>query len=378
MEEVASQMGMSPKTPFRFTQLSRSPSICSSLLEHWLVHSTTPDDWMQYCIHIRVTLKEGKGDQPSSSDVWSGSLISSKLQEACPGDQITKPIVLVPGEAVLFLGRCSLQEGFLYNNVWDVELSLNGLVSWAGRTVQGETTVNTVQEDHQSIMDPIMEMKMKVRGPGHPWESRRATWSSAAACNINDWMQGPEEGVTEREVGRTDCIETHSHEQGHTHSQHIGGGRWQRQQGMPGVPRHFWGGSPSSWDGCSDHESAQSSLHSTIFGASSRSNKSAYVGRGSQVKINLPIFKDEKSKDAVTYCSWWWDVAIFHQSGWDDQHLLLYIYHLLLGFLGDLTRSLGEDATLNNVLQTIDKHYCVIMTCDALSKELYSLKHGSR
>ena len=34
MEEVASQTGASPKIPFRFTQLSRLPSICSLSLEH--------------------------------------------------------------------------------------------------------------------------------------------------------------------------------------------------------------------------------------------------------------------------------------------------------------------------------------------------------
>ena len=91
-------------------------------------------------------------------------------------------------------------------------------------------------------------------------------------------------------------------------------------------------------------------------------------------KVNFPIFKDEKVKDAVTYHSWQWDVAIFHQSGWDDQHLLPYVFHSLQGFPGDLGRRLGEDATLSDFLQMLDTHYGVVMTFDALSKELYSLK----
>ena len=91
------------------------------------------------------------------------------------------------------------------------------------------------------------------------------------------------------------------------------------------------------------------------------------------MKVNLPIFKQKKPKDAVTYCSWPWDVAIFHQSRWDDQHLLPCIFSLLHGFLGDLATSLGKDATLNDVLQTLDKHYSVVMTSDALSKKLYCL-----
>ena len=61
----------------------------------------------------------------------------------------------------------------------------------------------------------------------------------------------------------------------------------------------------------------------------------------------------------------------------DDWHLLPYVFHSLQGFQGDLARSLGKDATLNDVLQTLDKHYSVFMTFDALSKELYSLKQGS-
>ena len=51
--------------------------------------------------------------------------------------------------------------------------------------------------------------------------------------------------------------------------------------------------------------------------------------------------------------------------------------HLLQEFLGNLARSLGEDTTLSDVLQTLDKHYGVIMSFDTLSKELYSLKQGS-
>ena len=91
----------------------------------------------------------------------------------------------------------------------------------------------------------------------------------------------------------------------------------------------------------------------------------------------MPIFKDEKTKDAVTYHSWQWDIAIFCCLGWDDQHLLPYVFWSLQGFPGDLARSLGEDATLNDILQMLDKHYGIVMTFNTLSKELYYLKQGS-
>ena len=48
------------------------------------------------------------------------------------------------------------------------------------------------------------------------------------------------------------------------------------------------------------------------------------------------------------------------------------------GFPGDLARGLGEDATLPDILQTLDEHYGMVMTFNAHSKELYSLKQGSR
>ena len=95
------------------------------------------------------------------------------------------------------------------------------------------------------------------------------------------------------------------------------------------------------------------------------------------MKVNLLTLKDKKTKDVVTYHLWWWDIAIFCHSGWDDQHLLPHVIWSLQGFLGDLTRSLGKNATLIDVLQTLDVHYGVVMTFNALGKELYSFKQGS-
>ena len=95
------------------------------------------------------------------------------------------------------------------------------------------------------------------------------------------------------------------------------------------------------------------------------------------MKVDLSIFKDEKTKDPVTYCSWQLDMTIFPHLGCDDQHVLPYVFQSLQEFLGDLVRSLGEDATLGDILQTLDEHYGVVMTFNGLSKELYTLKQGS-
>ena len=120
-------------------------------------------------------------------------------------------------------------------------------------------------------------------------------------------------------------------------------------------------GSPSSGGGSSDWESKWSSHQLTMM-------------RGSRESKDVKGEKDEKTKDAVAYHSWWWNVAIFCYLGWDDQHLLPYVFHSLQGFSGDLARSLGEDATLTDILQTLDEHYDMVMTFDALSKGFYSLQ----
>ena len=70
-------------------------------------------------------------------------------------------------------------------------------------------------------------------------------------------------------------------------------------------------------------------------------------------------------------------MAIFHHSGWDNQHFLPYVFRSLQGFPGDLARSLGEATTLTNVLWMLDDHYNGVMMFDALSKELYSLQQTS-
>ena len=184
------------------------------------------------------------------------------LQEACPGDGITKGVVLAPGEAILFFTRHLLKEGLLYSNAQDIEHNFRGPVSWARKTVQVQVTINTMQESCWAISDAIMEKKTKVRGPGCTWGLRGAAKPSATACNVDDWKWDLDEGVCNREVGRTHDVYAHRYEWGNTCKWHADGdGRWCRWQGTPGVSRCFSGGSPSSWGGSSDPGSNWNSVH---------------------------------------------------------------------------------------------------------------------
>ena len=54
------------------------------------------------------------------------------------------------------------------------------------------------------------------------------------------------------------------------------------------------------------------------------------------MKINLPIFKDEDAKDAVTYQSWRWDLMVYRHAGCRDHTLLPYAIRSLQGYPGKL------------------------------------------
>ena len=126
-----------------------------------------------------------------------------------------------------------------------------------------------------------------------------------------------------------------------------------------GSQRHLWWFTLSG-DGSSNWGSNWSSQHLTVARASGKSKWPVWPGRGVRMKVNLLTSKDEKTKDVVTYLLWWWDIAIFCCSGWDNQHLLPYVIWSLQGFPGALARSQGENVTLNDVLQTMDEHYGVV------------------
>ena len=77
-------------------------------------------------------------------------------------------------------------------------------------------------------------------------------------------------------------------------------------------------------------------MTSSMLSLSDRSEGSQYHQWGrwcgetrAHMKINLPIFKDEEAKDAVTYQSWRWDLTVYGCAGCRDHTLLLYAIHSL-------------------------------------------------
>ena len=96
------------------------------------------------------------------------------------------------------------------------------------------------------------------------------------------------------------------------------------------------------------------------------------------MKINLPIFKDEDAKDAVTYQSWRRDLMVYQHAGCRDHTLLPYAIRSLQGYSGELVWSSGTDITLDDVLTILDKHYNNMKVLDALNQELFQMQMADK
>ena len=126
-----------------------------------------------------------------------------------------------------------------------------------------------------------------------------------AAYNIKEWMQGMEEDASKTEL-RNNTTSDCGTEQKNAHPHWLSRSRgWCRRQSAPQLLRDTSGGSPSSGGGSSDQKSKLSSHPLTMTRRCRKSHPAGRTGRGLRVKVNLLIFKDEKTKDAVTYHLWW-------------------------------------------------------------------------
>ena len=90
------------------------------------------------------------------------------------------------------------------------------------------------------------------------------------------------------------------------------------------------------------------------------------------MKINLPVFKDEDAKDAVTYQSWRSDLTV-SDVRCRDHTLLPYAIRSLQAYPGELVRSSGTDIILDDVLTILNEHYNNVKVLDVLNHELFQL-----
>ena len=96
------------------------------------------------------------------------------------------------------------------------------------------------------------------------------------------------------------------------------------------------------------------------------------------MKINLPIFKDEEAKDAVTYQSWRWDLTVYRHTGCRNRTPLPYAIRYLQGYPGELVQSSGTDIALDDVLMILDEHYNNVKALSTLNQELFQMRMADK
>ena len=251
-------------------------------------------------------------------------LVEDMLHNARTG--LTKAVVTGPGGAVLFYGRHSMGEGLTKDEARDATFLLTGAGTWVRKLVYLDADSMTIQEGKKTIAQAISDCQVKARGPGCLHVNLPAQQPF--------WFNPPRSSPQKDASG--DCSSNYplSPCQPSIGWECNRGRRDQRPQ-SPQFP------SPSPDHGFESDRSSLStmSLMSSRFDQSDGSRHSRQ-GRQYQeeacMKINLPVFKDEDAKDAVTYQSWRWDLTVYQCAGCRDHTLLPYAIRSLQGYPGEL------------------------------------------
>ena len=178
---------------------------------------------------------------------------------------------------------------------------------------------------------------------------------------------------------------------------------WQEVPGLSPCPAHQLQGQDWDWrpwelwvapsqspsllsDHSFERDRSSASTSSSVASVSERLGVSRHPHHGwwphretgGHVKINLLVFKDEDTKDAITYQSWCWDITVYCWAGCWDCTLLPYVIHSLQGYPSKLVRSSGTDVMLDDMVTILDELYTNIKALDALNQELFQLRVGEK
>ena len=102
------------------------------------------DPNIKHCLEICVTLTEELGAVPPPSHSWMAPLMEDMLCDA--RTRLTEAVVIGPGKAVLFYGRCSMGEGLTMDKARDATFLLTGAGTWVGKSAYLATDPKTIQE----------------------------------------------------------------------------------------------------------------------------------------------------------------------------------------------------------------------------------------
>ena len=236
-----------------------------------------------------------------SPHAWQAPAVEDMLQDSKSG--LTEAVVMGPGWAVLFYGRQSPGEGLHLGKVWEPMFMLSGAINWVGNLAQLNTNTLSLWEGQQLIVQAITEWCAEARRPGHP-HSHLPALLPFKFHNQDRPLQEERLQSTDEHVKEPTCTHQTSH---HDQVQ---------------VPQHCWDCSqmwqdpwaalnltPSPLPDCGfESDKSSVSTSSSVSSRYDRSSGSRHKHNGQccrdpegHTKINLPVFKDEDKKDAITY-----------------------------------------------------------------------------
>ena len=112
--------------------------------------SSSHTNTKKHCLEICVTLTEELGAVPPPSHSWTAPLMEDMLCDAWT--RLTKVVVIGPGRAVLFYGRCSMGEGLRVDKARDATFLLTGAGTWVGKLAYLATDPMTIQEGRWPLL----------------------------------------------------------------------------------------------------------------------------------------------------------------------------------------------------------------------------------
>ena len=96
-----------------------------------------------------MALTEELVDIPLPSHSWMAPLVEDMLHKA--RTWLTEEVVIGPGRAVLFYGRCSMGEGLGVDEARDAAFLLTGAGAWVGKLAYLTTDQMIIHEGRRAI-----------------------------------------------------------------------------------------------------------------------------------------------------------------------------------------------------------------------------------
>ena len=276
-----------------------------------------------YCLSIQATLTDKLQDVLPPLHAWMVPVVEDMLWETRAG--LMEAVIIGPGRAILFYGRCSMGEGLKVDEARDTPFLLTGAGMWVWKLAYLTADPMMLQEGKRAIACAVSDQGVKVRGLGRPQVNPPAQ----QPFRFHTRRASPPGDQSAHEVPKDRRTpQWPSHGRGHNR---------RRRDQRPQLPRFS---SPLLDQGFKSDRSSISMV-SSISSWLDHSDGSGHSRWGrrhrekTHMKINLPIFKDEDAKDTMTYQSWRWDLIVYRHAGCRDHTLLPYTIRSLQGYPGE-------------------------------------------